>query len=81
MYIYIKIVQKIKIPINLTSEGLKCPTKMRIEHKTKHVVVWDTCTSYFGPKKFDRVGRGGQRTSKYGPEWAWLLYIFGLGAF
>ena len=43
--------------------------------------MWDTCTSYFGPKKFDRVGRGGQRRSKYGPEWASLLYIFGLGAF
>ena len=43
--------------------------------------MWDTCTSYFGPKKIDRVGRGGQRRSKYGPEWASLLYIFGLGAF
>ena len=43
--------------------------------------MWDTCTSYFWPKKFDRVGRGGQRRSKYGPEWASLLYIFGLGAF
>ena len=30
--------------------------------------MWDTCTSYFGPKKFDWVGRGGQRRSKYGPE-------------
>ena len=43
--------------------------------------MWDTCTSYFGPKKFDRVGRGGQRRSKYGPEmglaiiyfWPWSL--------
>ena len=26
----------------------------------------DTCTSYFWPKKFDRVGRGGQGRSKYG---------------
>jgi len=43
--------------------------------------MWDTCTSYFGPKKFDRVGRGGQKRSKYGLEWALLLYIFGLGAF
>ena len=28
--------------------------------------MWDTCTSHFGPKKFDRVGRGGQGRSKYG---------------
>ena len=21
--------------------------------------MWDTCTSHFEPKKFDRVGRGG----------------------
>ena len=43
--------------------------------------MWDTCTSHFGPKKFDLVGRGGQRQSKYGPEWASLIYIFGFGAF
>ena len=30
--------------------------------------MWDTCTSHFGPKKFDQVGRGGQGRSKYGPE-------------
>ena len=28
--------------------------------------MWDTCTSHFGPKKFDRVGRRGQGRSKYG---------------
>ena len=28
--------------------------------------MWDTCTSHFGPKKIDRVGRGGQGRSKYG---------------
>ena len=32
--------------------------------------MWDTCTSHFGPKKIDRVGRGGQGRSKYCPEWA-----------
>ena len=36
--------------------------------------MWDTCTSHFGPKKFDRVGRGGQGRSKYGTfgsfQWA-----------
>ena len=32
--------------------------------------MWDTCTSHFGPKKFDRVGRGGQGRSKYCQIWA-----------
>ena len=27
--------------------------------------MWDTCTSHFGPKKIDRVGRRGQGRSKY----------------
>ena len=38
--------------------------------------MWDTCTSYFGPKKFDRVGRGGQRRSKYGPEMGLAIIYF-----
>ena len=36
--------------------------------------MWDPCTSHFGPKKFDRVGRRGQGRSKYGTfgsfQWA-----------
>ena len=35
--------------------------------------MWDTCTSHFGPKKFDRVGRGGQGRSKYCQIWASFL--------
>ena len=35
--------------------------------------MWDTFSSYFGPKKIDRVGRGGQKSSKYGLEWASLI--------
>ena len=40
--------------------------------------MWDTCTSHFGPEKYDRVGRGGQIRSKYGQEWASLIYRFWL---
>ena len=35
--------------------------------------MWDTCTSHFGPKKFDQVGRGGQGRSKYCQIWASFL--------
>ena len=38
--------------------------------------MWDTCTSHFGPKKIDRVDRGGQGGSKYVPEWASLIYVY-----
>ena len=37
--------------------------------------MWDTCTSHFGPKKFDQVGRGvreGQNIAPNGPRF-WLL--------
>ena len=27
--------------------------------------MWDTCTSHFGPKKFDRVGRRGQGINQH----------------
>ena len=37
--------------------------------------TWNTCTSPFRPNKFARVGRGGQRRSKYCPEWASLLAL------
>ena len=48
----------------------------------KHVVLYvGHLYKLFWTKKIDRVGRGGQRRSKYGPEWASLLYVFGLGAF
>ena len=36
--------------------------------------MWDTCTSHFGPKKIDRVGRGvreGQNIAQNGPRF-WL---------
>ena len=35
--------------------------------------MWDTCTSHFGPKKFDRFGRGGQGRYKYCQIWASFL--------
>ena len=62
-------------------KGSKIPPRGASSTWNMYYYMWDTCTSHFGPKKFDRVGRGGQRRSKYGPEWALPLYIFGLGAF
>ena len=48
----------------------------------KHVVL---CAGHlykqFWTKKIDWVDRRGQGRSKYGPEWASLMYIFGFGAF
>ena len=35
--------------------------------------MWGICTSHFGPKKIDRVGRGGQGRFKYCPKWASFL--------
>ena len=37
--------------------------------------MWDTCSSHFGPKKFDRVGRVGQGRSKYGPGLAYNICV------
>ena len=70
-----------KIPLNLTSEGLKYPQEVRVQLETCSTTNWTPVQAILEEKKFDRVGRGGQRRSKYGPEWASLLYIFGLGAF
>ena len=36
--------------------------------------MWDTCTSHFGPKKFDRVGRGRSGKVKIWPRMG-LAYI------
>ena len=54
------------------------------EINMKHVVLYVDVGHMYKPfwtKKIDRVGRGGQGRSKYGPEWASLIYIFGFGAF
>ena len=69
-----------KIPLNLTSEGLKYPQEVRVQHETCSTIC-GTPVQAILDKKIDQVGRGDQRRSKYGPEWALLLYIFGLGAF
>ena len=59
------------------------PPDMRVEHKTCSVICGTPVHLYkpFWTKKIDQVGRGGQKRSKYGPEWASLVYIFGFGAF
>ena len=61
-----------KIPLNLTSEGLKCPPEVRVEHKTCSTIcgtpVQAILDNFFLPD-----WQGGQGGSKYGPEWASLM--------
>ena len=47
-------------------KGSKIPPRGASSTWNMYYYMWDTCTSHFGPKKFDRVGRGGQGRSKYG---------------
>ena len=47
-------------------KGSKIPPRGASSTWNMYYYMWDTCTSHFGPKKFDRVGRRGQGRSKYG---------------
>ena len=42
-----------KIALKLTSEGLKCPQEVLVEHKRCKHYEWKTFTAHFGPKKID----------------------------
>ena len=57
LYTLNKLPERAKIVLNLTSEGLRYPPEVRVEHKTYST----KCGRYFGPKEFDRVGWGGVR--------------------
>ena len=60
-----------KISLNLTSVGLRYPPEVRVQHETCSAICGTAV--HFGPKDFDRVGRGvkeGQNvapTQKRGP--------------
>ena len=70
-----------KIPLNLTSEGLKYPQEAQVQHETCSTKCGTPVQAILDQKNLTGLAGGGQRRSKYGPEWASLLYIFGLGAF
>ena len=67
MFLLYKIKQKTsqnraKIPLILTSEGLKCPPEVRIQPETCST----TCGTHFGPKKIDWDWQGGSGKVKIG---------------
>ena len=45
--------------------GLKDPLEVRVQHGTC-IYMGDTFSSHFEPKKFNRVGRRGQKQPKWG---------------
>ena len=51
-------------PLNLTSEGLKYPPEVRLQHETCSTICGTHVQAILNQKKFDRVGRGGQGRSK-----------------
>ena len=57
-----------KIPLNLTSEGLKYPQEVRVRHETCSTICGTPVQAILDQKKIDRVGRGGQGRLKYGPK-------------
>ena len=48
--------------------GLKDPLEVRVQHGTC-INMGDTFSSHFEPKKFNRVGRRGQKQPKWGYFW------------
>ena len=69
-----------KIPLNLTSVGLKYPPEVRVRHETCSTICGTHVQAILDQKNLTRLAGEGQGRSKYGPEWASLLYIFGFGA-
>merc|ERR1711902_108415 len=65
-----------KIPLNLTSEGLKYPQEVQVQHETCSTICGTPVQAILDQKNLTGLAGGGQRTSKYGPEWTSLLYIF-----
>ena len=64
-----------KIPLNLTSEGLKYPQEVRVRHETCSTICGTPVQAILDKKKIDRVGRGvkeGQNMAQNRPR----FYIF-----
>ena len=65
----------------LTSEGLKYPQEAQVQHETCSTKCGTPVQAILDQKNLTGLAGGVKKRSKYGPEWASLLYIFGLGAF
>ena len=62
-----------KIPLNLTSEGLKYPPEVRVQHETCSTICGTHVQAILDQKKLTGLAGGGQGRSKYGPERASLM--------
>ena len=64
-----------KIPLNLTSEGLKYPQEVRVQHETCSTICGTPVQAILDQKKFDQVGRGGPKKVKIWPRMG-LAFIY-----
>ena len=64
-----------KIPLNLTSEGLKHPQEVRVQHETSSTICGTPVQAILDPKKLTGLAGGvkeGQNMAQNGPR----FYIF-----
>ena len=64
-----------KIPLNLTSEGLKYPQEVRVQHETCSTICGTPVQAILDQKKLTGLAGGGQGRSKYCPKLASLLAL------
>ena len=70
-----------KIPLNLTSEGLKYPQEVRVPHETCSTICRTPVQAILDQKNLTGLAGGVKEGQNMAQKWASLLYIFGLGAF
>ena len=65
-----------KIPLNLTSEGLKYPKEVRVQYETCSTICGTPVQAILDQKKLTGLaGGGGQGRPKYCQEWALFLAL------
>ena len=57
-----------KIPLNLTSEGLKYPQEVRVQHETCSTICGTPVQAILDQESLTRLAGGGQGRSKCGQE-------------
>ena len=75
------IIERAKIPLNLTSEGLKYPQEVRVQHETCSTINGTPVQAILDQKNLTGLAGGVKEGQNMAQKWASLLYIFGLGAF
>ena len=56
------------------------PPEVQVEHKKCITISGTPVHAILDQKNLTGLAEGGQRRSKYGPEWALLIKTFGFGA-